>query len=88
MILKAFAILVWDLHGLFPQSSQFVVDKIWVKKILEKINIWIDFKHLLSMRANQKVHIKKNNGDVLEIYLDRKFQWPQESLNCGSLRTK
>ena len=25
------------------------------------------------------------DGVVLEIYLDHKFQWPQECLNCESL---
>ena len=28
------------------------------------------------------------DGAVLEIYLDHKFQWLQESLNCGSLAYK
>ena len=28
------------------------------------------------------------DGVVLEIYLDRNFQWPQECVNCGSLAYK
>ena len=30
-------------------------------------------------------HKPNYDGAVLEIYLDHKFQWPHEGLNCESL---
>ena len=44
----------------------------------------------LSERCLDNVEISEPSfinydGAMLEIYLDRKFQWPQEGLNCESL---
>ena len=40
------------------------------------------------MNNNNYSNNNNNSGIVLEIYLDHKFQQPQEGLNCESLAYK
>ena len=44
-----------------------------------KYNETIKFCHIM------EYNVRNGDGVVLEIYLDHKFQWPQEGLNCQSL---
>ena len=39
----------------------------------------------LTLVAYKKIVVSYCDGAVLEIYLDHKFQWPQEGLSCESL---
>ena len=45
----------------------------------------IRFALFRKKRNNFRKHLLDCDGVVLEIYLDYKFQWPKEGLNCESL---
>ena len=43
---------------------------------------------MCKVAETKKQTLTNSDGVVLEIYLDYKFQWPQEGLNCNSLAYK
>ena len=43
------------------------------------------YQQVVVLNSNSKHKWVNCDGDVLEIYLDHKFQWPQQVLNCKHL---
>ena len=72
--------------SLFTKKEHIVKDTGTMPLLLFDVSTWQGRQKLQkTMNQDIKSGILKFDGVVLEIYLDHRFQWPQECLKCESL---